>query len=214
VSGGGIIGQVIGTYFVILPNPYPRILFTVVAACFGTALLLSRFKLKHTPRQTLPVENRRQRITFFLIGIFGGAFAAHTGSGIDMLTFIVLTLAYGIHEKVSTPTTVVIMGLNSIVGFALHGLVSQDIGVVWEYWLVAVPVVVIGAPMGAMLAARLHRDVIIVVLAGLIALEVFTTLWLVPFNTQSQLVTLLVMPGCAFIFALMLRHRRWLYHRS
>ena len=33
-----------------------------------------------------------------------------------MLAFMVLILAFGIDEKISTPTSVIIMGINSVIG--------------------------------------------------------------------------------------------------
>jgi len=207
VTLGGILGQVIGTFWLILPNPYPRILFTFIAATFGVALFVSRYVLKWKPETGFKHWDNSHRFVFVMVGIVGGAFAAQTGSGIDMLTFIVLTLAFGIDEKLSTPTTVIIMGLNSVIGFALHGFIVQDIGVAWDYWLVAIPIVIIGAPLGAVVAARLKRDVIIVALLSLITLEVGTTLWLVPFSMESKIVTIIAMAICALVFCVMLVYR-------
>ncbi len=209
VSLGGIFGQLIGTYLFTIPNPYPKILFTFIATAFGIAMIISRWLIKWAPIDELPDWDNRYRALFLLVGIVGGSFAAQTGSGIDMLTFIVLTLAFGLNEKISTPTTVVIMGLNSVVGFFLHGVVSQDIGVAWDYWLVAVPIVILGAPFGAYFASRVHRDGIIKFLLFLIGLELSTTLWLIPFTTLTQvLVTATAVAVCAALFWLMLAYRK------
>lgn len=88
--------------------------------------------MRWQPRHYLPLNSWRRRGLFVLIGIIGGIFAANTGSGIDTLTFIVLTLAFGISEKVSTPTTVIIMGINSVIGFFVHGVVIQSVGIVFS----------------------------------------------------------------------------------
>lgn len=210
VSLGGILGQVIGTYLVTIPAPYPRILFTFVSSAFGATMALSRWYLNASPRVRLPSWDGRYRLFFLAIGVLGGSFAAQTGSGIDMATFIVLTLAFGVSEKVGTPTTVVIMGLNSVVGFFLHGVVSRDVGVVWDYWLAAVPVVVLGAPLGAVVASKVNRDTIIRFLLFLIVLELVTTLWLVPFSRASIAITGLAVVLSAIAFAGMLRYRRTL----
>ncbi|WP_420631378.1 sulfite exporter TauE/SafE family protein [Candidatus Leptofilum sp.] len=209
VSVGGIFGQLIGTYLFTIPNPYPKILFTFVATAFGVAMVISRWLIRWEPRSELPGWNNRYRALFLLCGILGGSFAAQTGSGIDMLTFIVLTLAFGINEKISTPTTVVIMGLNSVVGFFLHGVVSQDIGIAWNYWLVAVPIVILGAPFGAYVASKVNRDGIIKFLLFLIGLELVTTLWLIPFNNLTQIViTTTAVAICGALFWLMLNYRK------
>ncbi|MEM7134103.1 MAG: sulfite exporter TauE/SafE family protein [Chloroflexota bacterium] len=154
VSLGGVAGMVMGSLLIPIPPPYPKILFTFVTAAFGVALILSRWLLKWQPHNNFQVDGWPRRVLFVGIGIIGGIFAANTGSGIDTLTFIVLTLAFGLNEKVSTPTTVTIMGLNSVTGFFVHAFVLRDIGVVWEYWLVCVPIVILGAPLGAYVAGR------------------------------------------------------------
>lgn len=208
VSLGGILGQILGTYAFIIPNPFPKILFTFVATAFGVALIIARWWLDLPPKDDLPNWDNRYRALFFFIGILGGSFAANTGSGIDMLTFIVLTLTFGINEKISTPTTVTIMGLNSVVGFFLHGVVSQDIGIAWSYWLVAVPIVIIGAPLGAVVCARTERDHIITFLIFLIAVELVTTIWLIPFDTTAIIVTTIAVLLCAIGFWGMLNYRQ------
>ncbi len=207
-SLGGLLGQILGTYLIIVPNPYPRVLFTLGAAAFGIALAVSRWGMEWKPIPDLPRWELRHQVFFVVMGIFGGMGAAHTGSGADMLVFIVLTLALGVDVKISTPTTVIIMGLNSVVGFALHGLISQDIGIAWNYWLVAVPVVALGAPLGALFAARVSPDVIITVVLSLISIEVITTLWLIPFTKSIVLVTGIVLLLCALGFTGMLVYRR------
>lgn len=208
VSLGGILGQIVGTYLVTIPNPYPKILFTFVATAFGVAMAISRWWINWSPRKALPSWGQNEQALFFVIGILGGTFAAQTGSGIDMLTFVVLTLAFGIDEKISTPTTVIIMGLNSVVGFFLHGVISQDIGIAWSYWLVAVPIVILGAPLGAYVASKVNRDGIIKFLLFLITVELVTTLWLIPFSTTAIIITTIAVGISAIAFAGMLSYRQ------
>lgn len=207
VSVGGVFGQIAGTYWISLASPYSKILFTFVATVFGVALVISRWVLKWQPYRTLPRWDGRRALIFAVVGVFGGVFAANTGSGIDMLTFIVLTLAIGIDEKVSTPTTVVIMAINSVVGTFLHGVINQDTGVAFEYWLVAVPIVVFGAPLGAYVASKARRDHIIWLLLTLISIELVTTLILVPFNTVAIVMTIAAVLVCAGWFWAMLHYR-------
>ena len=207
VSVGGVAGQILGTFWLSLGAPYSKILFTFVAAVFGVALAISRWGLKWEPRSGLPALGRGSMAMYVAIGIAGGAFAANTGSGIDIATFIVLTLAIGINEKVSTPTTVIIMAINSVVGFALQGLVVGDLGIAFNYWLVAIPVVVIGAPLGAFIASYATRDMIIGLLLSLISLELITTIILVPFTPIVILVTVIAVGVCTIGFWAMLRYR-------
>ncbi|RMD98602.1 MAG: sulfite exporter TauE/SafE family protein, partial [Calditrichaeota bacterium] len=82
--------------------------------------------------------------------IIGGTVSGITGSGLDIVTFSLLVLAFRLNEKVATPTSVVLMGMNALAGF----LYKQGFSVgmaesAWNYWYVCIPIVVIGAPAGA-----------------------------------------------------------------
>lgn len=214
VSLGGVFGHTLGAFWLIIPSPYPKVLFTFVTTAFGVALFLSTYVMKWRPRDDLPGWGWRYRAAFAAVGVFGGLFAAQVGSGIDALTFMLLTLAFGLNEKVSVPTTVIVMAINSWVGFFLHGVVLQDIGGMWNYWLVAMPVVIIGAPVGAFVTTRLSRYSVINFLLVLISAELLTTLWLVPFRTWAEVA---VSATAVFVFTawfwLMLRYRNTLKHR-
>ncbi len=95
--------------------------------------------------------------------------------------FVVLTLAFGVNKKVSTPTTVVIMGLNSMVGFFVHGVVLQDIGIAWELAGLCAGCDS-GDTLGGLCGWICGRDTIIYLLLGLIFLELVTTMILIPFT--------------------------------
>ena len=204
------MGIGLGAYFGQIPAPLPKILFTFVATAFGVALILSRWGFKWSPRNDIAQWNTNKRLLFVFIGLFGGAFAANTGSGTDMLAFMVMTLAFGINEKISVPTTVIIMVINSVVGFLVYAMMPGMIAPAWDYWLAAIPIVILGAPLGAFAAAIIKRDHLIKFILGLISLELGTTLWLVPFNDVALKVTFASIGICAISFMAMLYHRHQL----
>jgi len=71
--------------------------------------------------------------------------------------------------------------LESAVGFALHYFVIGGFNeTVRGYWLAAISVVVIGAPVGAMICAKLSRTIIVRTVLVLISIEVFSTLLIIP----------------------------------
>ena len=69
-----------------------------------------------------------------------------------------LTLLFRVSEKVATPTSVILMAINTSVGFAYRqfgmGGVEED---AWGFFAVCVPIVVIGAPLGAFFGSYAHR---------------------------------------------------------
>ncbi len=207
-SLGGVIGQVLGTFWLIIPGAYPKILFTFVITVFGVVLYISTYILKWRPLTKMPEWNVWRKWAFFSVGIVGGVFAAQVGSGIDTLAFVVLTLAFGIDEKISVPSSVIIMAINAWVGFFLHGVVLDDIGPMWEYWLVAVEVVILGAPLGAFVVMKINRHAVINFLLVLISIELVTTLVLIPIRTPMQIgVTLGAVIFFGLFFWLLLHYR-------
>ena len=60
-----------------------------------------------------------------IIGFVGGNFSALAGSGVDICSFSVLSLLFRISEKVATPTSVVLMAINTCVGFYWRQLMTD-----------------------------------------------------------------------------------------
>jgi hypothetical protein len=82
-----------------------------------------------------------------------------------------------------TPTTVILMTMVTIPGFLIHLFWLKDFSpAVMGYWLAAVPVVAVGAPLGALICTHMSRRAIVTLLLFLIALEFVSTLLLVPIS--------------------------------
>ena len=207
-SLGGAVGTALGVFIFQIPPPFPKILFTFVAVAFGVAMAISRWGMKWSPLGDISNWNNGHRLLFTVIGFVGGAFSANTGSGTDMLAFIVLILAFGVNEKISTPTSVIIMGINSVVGAFMYIFVIQEVGIVWSYWLVAAPIVILGAPLGAFVVSIIKRDHLILFILFLIAVELLTTLWLIPFTSAITTVVVISLSVSVVWFWGMLYYRQ------
>jgi uncharacterized membrane protein YfcA len=143
---------------------------------------LNRNKDRKCHKQ-IPVYGKKEIMMFLGAGFVGGIMSGLVGSGIDIITFMVMVLLFRLDEKVATPTTVILMTVNTIYGFALHSLVLGNFtGPVVSYWMAAVPVVCIGAPLGAYLCSLMKRGQITYFLVGLITLEAVSTAILVPMS--------------------------------
>ncbi len=90
------------------------------------------------------------RVAMLACGFIGGTVSGVTGTGLDIVMFSLLVLAFEVDEKVATPTSVVLMAGNALIGFAWRNFFSQDpiSSEAWLYWWVSVPVVVVGAALG------------------------------------------------------------------
>jgi len=113
-----------------------------------------------------------------------------------VVTFSILVLYFRLSEKVCTPTSVICMAINSIVGFIFVAYFRGEFHVeVQNYWLAAVPVVVLGAPLGSFICNFVKRKTVVNTLLLLIGIEFLSTLIIVPLNfpvIASAVITTLI----------------------
>ncbi|MCF7970580.1 MAG: TSUP family transporter [Methylococcaceae bacterium] len=201
VSLGGVFGIFIGALLLspVLASTLIRMLFTVLAVSLALTLtfLNAGFRLSHT---AMPEINAKEIGLLLIVGVLGGVVSGLVGSGIDMICFSVLVLLFRVCESVATPTSVILMAINSLVGVLLHLFVLDGINAqVQAYWLAAVPVVVVGAPLGVFLCHRMHHLHIRYLLIALIFIELLSSLWILAFD-----VTLIVFSVSMFVLFLSL----------
>ncbi len=144
----------------------------------------------------MPVWTVKEQRIWLMAGFLGGMMSGLVGSGIDVFTFSVMVVLFGLCEKVATPTAVILMAINAMAGFVLQVFVFQDfIDPVRSYWFAAIPVVVVGAPLGAICCNLLHRETIANILIGLIFVEVVSSLLVINLTSIvmcSSLIALVV----------------------
>jgi uncharacterized membrane protein YfcA len=163
-----------------LELPTIRLVFTAILASMGLALLISRRTDPHR-RDVIEAVGRREIAILAAAGLFGGLLSGVAAVGENTVMFAVLVLGFRVCERVATPTTVVLLTIATWTGFATHLFVIGDFnGPVVDMWLAAVPVVAVGAPLGALLATRMSRTTIVRLLYVLISIEFVSTLVLVP----------------------------------
>lgn len=196
-SLGGIFGIFLGLGFLapVLPPDIIKMSFTMMATSFGITLLALNRRTRNY-HFCMPIWTNRERFILFFAGFLGGMMSGLVGSGIDIFTFSVMVVLFHFCETVATPTSVIMMAFNAIVGFGFQLFILKDFSEpVVSYWLAAVPVVVVGAPVGAMLCSMMTRQMIANILIGLILVEVITSLLLVsikPITIYSSLLSLVI----------------------
>lgn len=211
----GIGGLIIGELFISFPDPYPKLIFSMAAGVFGAFLVINRWWINDQPVEKLDMGHYKVGIPILVTGFIGGLISSVVGVGLDMMIFIVLTLLFGINEKVSTPTTVILMGLLSLAGFAWHFQIAGSITPeVWMYWMSCIPVVIFGAPLGAWFCDKIKRDHLIYLLLFLISIELVTTIWIIPVDRTQALILFLSCLVSVFLFYLLIRGRKQLLYRE
>ena len=210
-STGGVAGIVLGTLFVVphIQPAYAKILFVSFWLSFACVLFYMNEQRQRQVRKRLPELSRRERMHLILAGVVGGCLSAIVGSGIDILTFSYVTLRYNLSEKVATPTSVVLMAGNAVVGFAMHALVLRDFGATaFGYWVACIPVVVIGAPVGARAIALCGHRLIARLLCGVIAAQFIGAWWVIRPTGQLAWFAVVVFGVGVILFVMFARSAR------
>ena len=181
---GGAVGIIFGLEFIApyLPTVATKMFFVSLWLSFGVALLwINRDRQRQIWRR-IPDLKRHDIVILIAVGAIGGIVSGITGSGLDILTFSLLVLAFRIDEKVATPTSVILMASNALVGFLwrLQFSANPILSDTWNYWWVSIPVVVIGAPMGARFIAKRSNVFVVRLLLTSIIIQFAAALLILP----------------------------------
>lgn len=170
----GVVGMVVGTtYLVPLLDPaLTKLFFVSVWFSMGAGLwIANRRKTRHVLERA-PSHSMADIVRLLITGFIGGIITSFFGTGIGIVLFCLLSLYYGVSEKVATPTSVISMSILTVAGFFYHAGVTHDFGPLeWSYWMVAIPVVMIMAPLGSLVISKLHRLTIARILYAVVSIQ-------------------------------------------
>ncbi len=209
---GGFVGIILGTLYIapLVQPAYAKMMFVSFWLSFGIALWYVNFtNSKKESVDSLPNFTNYQKIELILVGVFGGVFSSILGNGLDICTFAFVVLKYGLSEKIATPTSVILMASNAIVGFAMHSLVLNTMQPeAINYLLVCIPVVIFGAPLGAFVINKIGRKTIAMTLIVIIVVQFFTALYIIRPDSTLSLFSLGISIAGLLLFFVLTRFRK------
>lgn len=180
---GGFIGIIFGSIYIAphVQPAYAKMMFVSFWLSFGIALYVVNFIRQRNSVNSLPDLSNYQKYELLFVGVVGGIFSSILGNGLDICTFAFVVLRYGLSEKIATPTSVILMASNALVGFVLNSSAFLDTmqTEAVNYLLVCIPVVIFGAPLGAYVINKIGRKTIAGLLIGIIIAQFFTALYVV-----------------------------------
>jgi len=150
----------------LVSGPVVKLAFAVIWAGFGM-LTLARLESLLRDRRPPASNARLDLIAGLLVGVLGGVASSLTGVGINMVMYVVLVLVYRSDLRVAIPTAVISMAVTAVYGTvtaAAMGALERDL---LGHWLAAAPVVLFGAPLGAIMVRVLHRKPTLLVVSVL-----------------------------------------------
>lgn len=179
---GGAFGMIVGLEFIapLIIGAYAKVLFTSLWLSFALALFWINRDHKRPVLKQIQGYSPLTAVLLFGIGLVGGIISSVLGSGLDIITFAVLVLGFRICEAVATPTSVILMASNAVVGMLWKGVIGEGlIPQAWDYWWVCVPIVIIGAPLGAWFIRRISRKNIAMFLIASIVVQYVVALLII-----------------------------------
>ncbi|CAD5218867.1 unnamed protein product [Bursaphelenchus okinawaensis] len=145
----------------VLDPQQKKMMFVSIWFSFAISLLILNLQKKRVTFDSIPNFKAWKALALVAAGFAGGILSAFTGSGVDICSFSILTLLFRVSEKIATPTSVILMFLNAMIGSYWRILMQQGVSqLAYEYFAVSVPVVVTCSPIGAFVSSHLHRQVL------------------------------------------------------
>ena len=184
----GLLWQILGLS-IVLSSIQLKVLFTVLVTFLWVVLASSLIKKEYLYKNEI-FSTFKTITSFIVIWLVWGLLTSKMWTGIDMIIFILLTMFYWINAKISTPTTICLMAINSIFWFIISLYTWWITNIVITYWLVSIPVVILFAPIWAIIASKISQKVLISILLFFIFLDITSTVYTVNFTSQVIIFTL------------------------
>jgi len=208
VTLGGVFGLIFGTYYVVpLISPVvAKLFFVSLWLSFGLTLWRENQNPARVVFEAIPGFQRSDQIRLAFFGLIGGIISAIFGTGINIFTFCLVTIYYRLSEKVATPSSVIIMTIETLLGFFLHTQILHDFSQEsFELWLTCIPVVIFFAPLGAFMITKLARSIIARLLYVILVVQFVGAILVIRPSPLQWLLCLLTL-GCGLgLFAAIAR---------
>jgi uncharacterized protein len=168
VTIGGIFGLFLGTYYVV---PYispvqAKLFFVSLYLSFGIALWLQNRRPQREVFDKIEKFKNSDKGRLIIFGLVGGIISSIFGTGINIY--------YRVSEKVATPSSVIIMTIETILGLFIHTQLINDFQPeAFEIWLACVPFVAVFAPLGAFMISKMPRKGIATLLYCILIIQFF-----------------------------------------
>lgn len=208
-SLGSFLGLLIGNIYIVpyISSGSMKLVFSILVAAFGVSLIIKNFYSKgdKVVYDKMPNITLVNIIILLCIGVIGGLFTSVLGTGADIIAFSIVTILFRVNEKVLNPTSDIIMAVSSIMGLLMRlffGGIHPDAAAGFP---LAIPIVVIMAPLGAIVANKINRLLVVKFLLVFILVDIISTFYSMNMNKQ-MLVTSIVM-FCVWLgFYIILMH--------
>jgi uncharacterized protein len=203
VSISGALGLIFGMYS-IAPYIQPtlaKLSFVSIWVAFALIMIYQNYTSKVHKQDQLPFLKQSDVLILVFAGFIGGIVSSIFGTGINMLTFCLLVVHYNLNEKIATPSSIIIMTIETIIGFFYHHFIFEDITTTsYNMWLSSIPIVVFFAPLGTYVMSKLPIKHYSFFLYTLFIVQYVGAIYVLRPSLYLQLVSFTIIVFVFFIF--------------
>ncbi|MCP9756112.1 sulfite exporter TauE/SafE family protein [Lacihabitans sp. CCS-44] len=211
VTIGGVFGLVFGTYYVVplISPPMAKLFFVSLWLSFGIVLWRENSKPTRLVHDLIENFQKSDMIRLLVFGLIGGIISSIFGTGINIFTFCLMTIYYGINEKVAVPSSIIIMSIETILGFFIHaGVVNDFQPEAFEMWIACIPFVIIFAPLGSFVVSKLPRTAIANFLNIILFVQFVGAMWVIKPNAFQLVVSAITLASGLVLFLFLSKNPR------
>ena len=211
VTIGGIVGLILGTYYVVplISPPMAKLFFVSLWLSFGIVLWRENSKPTRLVHDLIENFQKSDMFRLLIFGLIGGIISSIFGTGINIFTFCLMTIYYGINEKVAVPSSIIIMSIETILGFFIHaGVVNDFQPEAFEMWIACIPFVIIFAPLGSFVVSKLPRTAIANFLNIILFVQFVGAMWVIKPNAFQLVVCAITLASGLVLFFFLSKNPR------
>lgn len=204
VTFGGVFGLIFGTYFIVpLISPsMAKLFFVSLWLSFGIVLWRENTKSSRIVFDYIENFTKSDAFKLIIFGIIGGVISSIFGTGINIFTFCLMTIYFRINEKIAVPSSIIIMSIETILGFFIHANIINDFQQeAFEMWIACIPFVIIFAPLGSFVMSKLPRKTIANFLNLILVIQFVGAIWVIKPNAyQIFICSLTLLSGLTLFY--------------
>lgn len=211
VTFGGIFGLIFGTYYIVplISPPMAKLFFVSLWLSFGIVLWRENSKPNRVVFDLIENFQKSDTVRLIIFGFIGGIISSIFGTGINIFTFCLMTIYYGINEKVAVPSSIIIMSIETVLGFFVHAGVINDFQTeAFEMWIACIPFVIIFAPLGSFVVSKLPRTAIANFLNIILIVQFIGAIWVIKPNPFQILICSITLVSGLILFFFLSRNPR------
>ena len=211
VTIGGVFGLIFGTYYVVplISPPMAKLFFVSLWLSFGIVLWRENSKPTRVVHDLIENFQKSDMFRLLIFGLIGGVISSIFGTGINIFTFCLMTIYYGINEKVAVPSSIIIMSTETILGFFIHaGVVNDFQPEAFEMWIACIPFVIVFAPLGSFVVSKLPRTTIANFLNIILLVQFVGAMWVIKPNAFQLVVCVITLASGLLLFLFLSKNPR------